>query len=90
MDTMICEDFATCSNDYETKRCALEAFEASLMEHRLVFDPGNYIFMSGDKGSVTIDICHNRPGDADHAGCALLRWRRVERSGKWEVNGFII
>ena len=89
-DHPVRDDFDDCSNDYDTKSHAICVFEAVLNEYGLCFDPDNCINMNGDNGCIPVGIWSDKLECTDHVGTAILRWRRVERSGKWEVSGFIV
>lgn len=85
MDTAIHDDFAACSNDYDTKGDALRAFGNALAGYGLRF--GSHFDLPGNNCATTVSICND---NSIRAGSAFMRWHCVERSCKWEVSGFII
>ncbi len=85
------EDFSECSSGntcYETKGCAIHAFESALAKYGLYFDPDNLIDMPGDNGRVMIGIYIDGSEYTKRVGCAVLMWYRMP-SGRWEFVGYI-
>ncbi len=89
------EDFSDCSSGngpnsyYETKGDAIRAFESTLAEYGLCFDPDDMICMLGDNGCFMIDIYTDELECAKCVGRAMLMWYKMDQTGRWEFTGYI-
>ncbi len=91
MGHLIRDDFVACSNDYETVDDARSAFQVVLTGYGLCFDNDQFNEQCPHRNCyTTLGIYTDNSGCSVRVCDAFMRWRCIERSGKWEVSGFII
>ena len=89
------EEFSECSSGngpnryYKTKGQAVSEFGAVLSDYELQFDPADCMDMPGDEGRMVVEVYSNELECADYVANAVLMWHRMDRTGRWEVIGYI-
>ena len=90
------EDFSGCSTGnmgmagrtgyYETKGCAVNAFDGVLQGYDLCLDRNDLSDFLGAEGRKMIAV-HNEYGNT--VGYAVLMWYRMDHSGRYEFIGYL-
>ena len=87
-DKKVREAFSSCSSGavyYETKGCAISAFDASLEDYWYHIDLADCMDWHYDEGRKVVRILDYSD---DCVGHAVFSWYRMP-SGRWEIIGYI-